>query len=160
MQYRINSSSGVIVAGGLGPGMSNTQLHTPYDVYYDGNRSTLYIVNFGSHNVVRWVLGASSWTIVAGSPSGSAGFSVRSLYQPRGLAFDQYGNMYIADSVNHRIQFFLSGQINATTIIGSTGFSGSSRQNLYYPFSVILDNLMNLYVADTYNHRIQMFTRY
>jgi hypothetical protein len=73
---------------------------------------------------------------------------------------DPMGNIYIADTVNHRIQFFLSGQSNGTTIAGVTSVSGNNSTLIYYPYGVALDSQLNLYVVDTGNHRIQKFLRY
>lgn len=52
------------------------------------------------------------------------------------------------------------GQTVATTIAGVTSTSGSNSTLLNTPHAVRLDNQLNLYVTDTYNHRIQKFTRY
>jgi hypothetical protein len=65
------------------------------------------------------------------------------------------GNLYVADRDNHRIQFFLVGQSNGTTIAGITGISGTNSTLLNVPRSLALDNQLNLYVVDTSNHRIQ-----
>jgi DNA-binding beta-propeller fold protein YncE len=70
------------------------------------------------------------------------------------------GNLYVADTGNNRIQLFLAGQTVATTIAGITGSPGSSSVQLNSPYSVRLDNQLNLYVADLTNNRIQKFLRY
>ncbi|CAF2809682.1 unnamed protein product [Rotaria sp. Silwood2] len=100
-----------------------------------------------------------SWTLVAGI-TGSAGSTSTSLNCPLGVALDPVGNMYIADTSNHRIQLFSAGQSNGTTIAGITGSSGTSPSQLARAYWAILDNNLNLYVADTFNHRIQKFEHY
>ena len=66
------------------------------------------------------------------------------------------GNVYVADTGNHRVQFYFAGQSNGTTIAG-TGISGTNATSLNSPWSLALDSQLNLYVADTNNHRIQKF---
>ncbi|CAF4123188.1 unnamed protein product, partial [Rotaria sordida] len=112
MSYIVNASSGTVVAGGNGPGTSNTQLNYPIGIYLDLSSNSLFIVNYNSNNVVRWVLGANSWTIIAGSSSGINGTSSTLLYRPIGITVDSMGNVYVADAYNHRIQFFLAGSLN------------------------------------------------
>jgi DNA-binding beta-propeller fold protein YncE len=69
------------------------------------------------------------------------------------------GNVYVADTGNNRIQFFLAGQLNGTTIAG-TGSAGFTSDMLHGPYFVKLDNQLNVYVADYYNYRVQEFVRY
>jgi hypothetical protein len=160
MRYLLNNSSRTVVAGGNGNGINSTKLSVPYAAFYDSSSNSLLIANFGGNNIVRWVLGASNWTLVVGSQSGTAGKTSTLLDGPTDVMLDPMGNMYVADRTNHRIQFFLKGQSNGKTIAGITGKSGNNSTMLHYPNSVALDNQLNLYVADYYNHRIQKFLRY
>ncbi|CAF1488942.1 unnamed protein product, partial [Adineta steineri] len=123
MKYLLNASSGIVVAGGNGQGLSNTQLSKPYGMALDLSTNSLIICNYGANTVVRWILGANSWTLIAGSISGTSGSSATLLYQPVGVTLDQYGNIYVADSGNHRIQCFLVGHSAGMTIAG-TGSPG------------------------------------
>jgi DNA-binding beta-propeller fold protein YncE len=81
-------------------------------------------VNYGAHDVVRWVLGAAGWTLVAGT-AGLSGSTSMLLQSTFGVTCDSVGNVYVADSGNNRIQFFFVGQSNGTTIAGITGTAGS-----------------------------------
>ena len=76
-----------------------------------------------------------------------------------GVTLDSAGNVYVADTDNHRIQLFLAGQSNGTTIAGVTGVSGNGADQFSSPRSLVLDSQLNLYVADTANNRVQKFTR-
>lgn len=78
-----------------------------------------------------------------------------SLDSPIGMAFDSNGNLYIADSVNHRVQMVTPAGI-VSTVLGTTGANGSGTYDLDRPSSVAVDSSGNLYVADRQNHRIQM----
>ena len=149
-----------VVAGGNGPGTLNTQLNSPIGLAFDSSSNSLYIANYGSHNIVRWIVNATTWTLAAGSPNGAAGSTSTMLYNPIGVTLDSLGNIYVADYVNCRIQLFTSGKLNGTTIAGVTNTAGSLPTLLYHPFSVVLDNNLDLYVADAGNQRIQKFLRY
>jgi hypothetical protein len=103
--------------------------------------------------------GDDSWTLLVGSPTGISGSTSTLLNHPVGVMMDRWKNIYVADTSNHRVQFFYANQINATTIAGITASPGSNANQLRYPFSIVLDSQWNLYVSDTYNHRIQRFSR-
>ena len=67
------------------------------------------------------------------------------LDNPRGIFVDTKLNLYVADCLNRRIQFFVSGQSNGTTLMGS----GSTQfTTLRCPNGVILDADGHLFVAE------------
>ncbi|CAF1226061.1 unnamed protein product [Rotaria sordida] len=133
MSYIAGASSGTVVAGGSGLGTGITQLNYPVGVYFDASSNSLIIANTGANNIVRWVLGSSSWTLVAGSISGAGGSNATLLNYPVGVTMDSMGNIYVADRNNHRIQFFLAGQSIGTTIAGITNRGGNNSTLLYSP---------------------------
>jgi sugar lactone lactonase YvrE len=159
MSYLVGASLGTVVAGGNGRGTSSTQLNYPVGIYFESSSNSLIIANAGANNIVRWTLGAANWILVAGSASGSSGSTSTLLNYPVGVISDSTGNVYVADRNNHRIQFFLSGQSTGRTIAGVTNTQGNSSTLLNNPYSMLPDAQLNLYVADTYNHRIQRFLR-
>ncbi|MGD8372353.1 MAG: hypothetical protein PVF76_03460 [Syntrophobacterales bacterium] len=73
-------------------------------------------------------------------------------------------SIYIADTFNHRIRKIYEndqGDMIVTTVAG-TGYYGytgdgglATWARLYYPFGVATDRSGNIYIADTYNHRIR-----
>ena len=158
-QHRIVSyPSGANVSGSDRLGNNNTQLNAPIGFAYDQVSGSLIIANHVGHSLVRWYVGGSSWTLLAGVP-GAAGATAARLSGPIGLVLDPMGNIYVADSDNHRIQLFMNGQSEGLTIAGVTGSSGLNSTLLNLPYWVKLDNQLNLYVADKGNHRIQKFQR-
>ena len=160
MRYLPGASSGTVVAGGNGLGLGSMQLYYPKGIYLESSTSSLIIVNYGSHKVVRWLLGASSRTCIIGSSSGVAGSSSILLSCPQGLTVDYMGNIYVADWLNHRVQFFRPGEVNGTTIAGTTSSSGATAQRLQYPYAVRLDAQLNLYVVDSQSYRVQKFVHF
>jgi sugar lactone lactonase YvrE len=123
------------------------------------------VIADSTNNRIRRVDGESIITTVVGT--GVAGFSgdggaasAAELKGPRGVAVDDIGNLYIADSGNQRVRMVnTSGNILTLAGDGSPGFSGdngpATSAQLQFPQAVSADNLGNLYIADTSNHRIR-----
>jgi DNA-binding beta-propeller fold protein YncE len=75
--------------------------------------------------------------------------------KPSGIASDNIGNVYVADSGNDRIQAF-DPNGNFLTTWGS--FAGGDGQ-FSYPTGLAIDSSGNIFVVDTGNDRIQKFDR-
>ncbi len=118
---------------------------------------------------VRKSSGDGKVSVLAGSGaspyfSGDNGSATSArLYAPSGIAFDDAGNMYVADTANNRIRKITTAGV-ITTIAG-TGEAGSKGDNgpatlaqLNNPCSVAVDSQHNLYIADTGNSRIRKIT--
>ena len=88
-------------------------------------------------------------TIIAGT--GTGGFSSAELQWPWGIFVDINFDLYVADSINNRIQLFRLGQQNGSTVAGQ-GIPNSLTLNL--PTDVILDADGYLFIADNVNNRI------
>ncbi|MFE2873451.1 hypothetical protein [Embleya sp. NPDC059259] len=172
-EYGTNSvtrvdAKGVVttIAGGVKPGPSGdggpataAWVPTPMGVAVDGG-GNVYIAEFGGR--VRKVDPSGVITTVAGTGMAGDGgpATAASLNEPRGLAVDDAGNLYIADSKNHRIRRVdPSGVITTVAGTGTAGYGGdggpATSARLSYPFGVALDRAGNLYIADTNNHRIR-----
>jgi sugar lactone lactonase YvrE len=160
MSYSFGATAGIVVAGGNNQGSLNNQLNYPCGIYLDVPSNSLYIANNNDHNIVRWVVNASSWTLIAGNANGQSGPTSTMLNSPTDVTLDYMGNVYVTDNGNDRIQFFLSGEFTGTTIAGILGVYASTTNALNAPQSVTLDSDLNLYVVDSGNNRIQKFQRY
>ncbi len=136
-----------------------------YAIALDGTGGFYFI---SSQNRVCRVTASGSITLTAGI--GNYGFSgdggsatTAQLASPQGLAVDSAGNLYIADTGNHRIRKVTPGGVISTVAgNGVAGYSGdggaATSAQLYGPYGVAVDSLGNLYIADTYNFRIRMVT--
>lgn len=84
------------------------------------------------------------------------------LSRPAAIALAADGTLYITDSDNHLIRKWnpRSKIITAVAGNGRAQFAGdggpAAAASLNYPFGVALDSAGNLYIADTFNHRIRM----
>ena len=153
----LNSSNCSVTAGGNGPGISSNQLYGPRGIFFDAKSMSLFIANTKANNIVRWPLNGYSWTLVGGDPGGQVGSSSFQLNFPTSVLLDSMDNVYVSDEKNHRVQFFLAGQLNASTIAGVTGINGITAQSLYSPVGVVIDANLNLYVCEFVNVRVQKF---
>ncbi|MGZ8189407.1 MAG: fibronectin type III domain-containing protein [Methylosarcina sp.] len=73
---------------------------------------------------------------------------------PRGITVDAIGNIYVADTDNHRIQKF----DNAGNFLSQWGTEGSGEGQFNSPMGIATDAEGNVYVTDYYGNRIQKFT--
>jgi len=84
---------------------------------------------------------------------GNYGTGYGEFNNPYDVAVDNSGNVYVADTYNHRIQKFS----NEGNFIGSWGSLGSNDGQFRTPKGVAVDAEGNIYVADTKNNRVQKF---
>ena len=75
------------------------------------------------------------------------------LISPTDIASNK--RFYVVENGNHRIQIL---NFDLSTSIFSFGEKGSGKGCLGYPNSVACDSTGNVYVTDSKNHRIQVFT--
>ena len=63
--------------------------------------------------------------------------------------------MYVADTYNHRIQYFPRGSATGTTVAGvSTGSWGTGFSELYYPADIHVDANRAMFILDSSNCRV------
>jgi len=87
-----------------------------------------------------------------------------SLSRPYGIALDADGHLLMTDSDSHLIRRW-HRQKKIITRVAGTGHAGyggdggvSFEASLNYPFGVAVDRHGNIYIADTFNHRIRVIT--
>ncbi len=86
------------------------------------------------------------------------------LQGPQGLAFDEYGNIYIADLANSRIRKITisTGMISTIAGTGTVGYNGDGilavNAQITNPSALVFDGNGDLYFTDRGNNRIRKIT--
>jgi len=148
-------SSPPVFAGIWGTeGKGNGEFSQPMDVAVASDGSVYVadtlnnrIQKFTSEGVLLCICGTSEW-------EGPMGTVDTKLFNPRGVAVASDGSVYVADSVNDRIQKLTSEGVFA----GQWGTKGTGNGQFNNPAGVAVASDGSVYVADTKNDRIQKFT--
>ena len=159
----ITTVAGTGIEGYSGDGAAATaaQLDTPTGIAVDKS-GNLYIAD--SHNQrIRMVSSGTITTIAGTGIKGYAGdgatATAASLALPSGVAVDSSGNLYIADTDNHRIRKITSGTITTIAGDGEELYAGdggaAAAAALDSPTGVAVDTSGNVYIADRLNQRIR-----
>ncbi|MDA1315814.1 MAG: hypothetical protein O2968_21030, partial [Acidobacteria bacterium] len=171
----INTYSGRNHFGGDGGPGTSARIFMPYGLDTDV-QANLYIadaLNFRVRKLTFSGLGAlkgmSEPTITTIAGTGVSGFdgdgmgTEKQLGEPRDVAVDSMGNVYIADRLNHRIRRLAANGVMTTWAgNGNPAFSGDGglavAASLDNPSAVAVDSQRNVFVADMGNNRIRRIT--
>ena len=140
---------------------SAAQFNGPAGVAVD-SAGNVYVADTGNHTI-RKVTPDGSVTTLAGTATfrGSVdgrGSAAR-FYEPRGIAVDSSGNVYVADTGNHVVRRITADGV-VSTIAGLPGVSGSAdgtgaAARFNFPRGVAVDGSGNIWVTDYENHTIR-----
>ncbi|HEY3312338.1 MAG TPA: flippase activity-associated protein Agl23 [Anaerolineales bacterium] len=99
-------------------------------------------------------------TLAANLSVGSLGTEPGQFNAPRGIAFAPDGSLYVADSRNHRIQHLgADGKVIKVWGTFADQASGNAPIGTFNePWGVAVSPTGDVYVSDTWNHRIQKFS--
>ncbi len=178
------AGNGEIGYSGDGGLATEATMDRPYGVAVD-SAGNLYIADEDRHcirmvsssNQTKFGIAMTAGRIYTIAGTGSAGYfgdggeaRSASLNQPRGIAVDSDGNLYIADAKNGRIRMvsasdqtkfgvtMTAGNIYTIAGKGWDTYSGNEgpaiNATLLDPSDIALDSHGNLYIADTQNYRI------
>lgn len=143
----------------------DTALSNPFGIQPEAGGS-LIIASYDQHVIYRLDSGYTTLRRIAGTgkpqQSGSGGEHPTNvgLNQPHEIQVDKLGNIFVADTRNHRV-----GKINASTGrwetvagTGTAGFSGdghmAAEAQMDQAYSIAVDG-SDLFIADLMNHRIR-----
>ena len=121
-----------------------------YSLFVDVNEN-LYCCLGDCHQVVRKLSSDTSNASATIAGSANSGSTATRLNTPRGIFVDLQLNLYVADSLNNRIQCFPSGSLTGITV---AGFGAVMTIVLNNPKGVILDANGYIFIADFGNDRI------
>ena len=155
------------VAGDFGSGYNgdghaatNTSLNHPQGIAIDTDDNLL--IADTSNQRVREATFGIIFTVAGGGGSnpGDGGAAINAmLEQPQGVAVDDDGNLYIADTYNQRIRKVDENGIITTVAGGGNNYPGdggaATNARLSQPHGLALDISGNILIADTMNNRIR-----
>ncbi|MBF0282476.1 MAG: cellulase family glycosylhydrolase, partial [Zetaproteobacteria bacterium] len=168
-------TAGIAGFGGDGAAASLAQLNTPLGIALDA-AGNLYIADSGNHCIRKVDTLTQTITTVAGTggvasinPTLTNGdgtlATLATLNTPEGLDIDNNGNIYIADTWNHKIRLVnaATGIISTVAGNGNQGFGGDlgnpTLAQLNAPRDIAIATNGNLYISDELNHRIRLVSQ-
>ncbi|MGI8781233.1 MAG: NHL repeat-containing protein [Solirubrobacteraceae bacterium] len=166
----VSGTDTLFTIAGTSPGYSgeggqatSAQLNAPYGVAVDA-AGGVYVADENNHRVRRISPGGIIDSVAgtgAGGYSGDGGQATSAqLSRPRDVEVDASGNVFVADSFNHRIRKISStGVITTVAGTGVSGYAGdggpATAARLSFPRGIALDADGNLLIADRTNARIR-----
>lgn len=143
-----NSYYEVRTTGQFGTG--NGEFKYPRGLAVRNNR--LYVTDSGNHRIqVFDVSDPTNMAWVATYGGTAAGAAAGSFNQPYGVTVDAAGDIWVADTGNHRIQRRSTSSGTWT----AWGSQGSTSGKFNAPYDLAVDSAGAVYVADHHNSRIQ-----
>jgi sugar lactone lactonase YvrE len=142
-------------ADGIG---SDAKFYAPFAITSDA-AGNFYVADSGN-NRIRKITPAGVVSTFAGG--GERGFTDgkgadAEFDRPSSIASDAAGNLYVADTSNHRIRKITPAGMVSTLAGGEEGFADGKGDDAKFshPSGIVIDATGNLYVADVGNHRIR-----
>ncbi|CAF1337859.1 unnamed protein product [Adineta steineri] len=112
---------------------------------------SIYIVDDGKGEVIRWKEGDSDRTLVAGG--NGKGNDLNQLWSPNYVFVDEDYSVYVSDEQNHRIMKWKKDAKEGIIVAGGNK-EGDRLNQLHFPTGVVVDNLGQIIIADSWNHRV------
>lgn len=116
---------------------------------------TISIANLSTETSIFNYILSSDISTIAGTTRGDSNIGLGQFNAPEDIALDAAGNIYLADTKNHKIKKISSTGV-ITTLAGSTqGDSNTGIGQLNTPTGVAVDPSGNVYFVDLFNHKVK-----
>ena len=162
---KIQTFAGTGVAGFAGDGgpAAAALLNQPYGLAVDPS-GNVYIADLGNARVRKVSIDGTIQTIAGGGSMVASGASAvpaagAQFLQPRNVAADPDGSLYISDFAAHTVYKISAGSLSVFAGNGNAGFGGdgslATQAQLRAPAGLASDGAGNVYIADSGNNRIR-----
>lgn len=159
---RVEAASGLLRTIAEAGKKGTAQSWTPGPIAVD-SQGNLWVGDIERNRVLRIAPGATVPELVAGGgdiaddgPAMAARFA-----HPGGIATDARGNIYISDTLHHRVRMIdvVTGRIRTLAGTGNHGYNGdgipATQALLSYPAELQVDGQGHVYFGDYYNNRVR-----
>lgn len=134
----------------IGSGVSKEdKLNAPNAVTIDLDNN-IYVSDSGNQRIIKYDKHGKYLKIVNGSDNGK-GNSI--FVNPRGIAVDSKGTLFIVDSMAH----FVYGFDKDGKKVYQFGGMGDGNDQFYLPNGLCMDEKERLYITDTFNQRVVVY---
>ena len=153
---------------GDGIAATSASLKYPMGVAVDSSRN-VYVCDYENNRVRKVTASTSIITTIAGT--GTAGYSgdggqatAATIKFPRGINLDSVGNVYFGEYAGYNVIRKITVSTGIISTVAGTGsatggYNGDNIQataaTFNYPRDVVLDSYGNLYICDSFNHRVR-----
>lgn len=157
----VTTLAGNGTSGGTNGPLAQARFDLPYGIAVDAT-GKIYVAEEQGHRI-RVIDGGQVSTLAG---TGSSGFldgpvATARFFEPRGVCVDpSNGNVYVADTFNHRIRLIAGGQVSTVAGDGTAAYLDgpvvSARFN--QPKAVVSNGAGTLYIADYVNSAIRIIS--
>jgi sugar lactone lactonase YvrE len=149
------------ISGSLNGFGTSAQFNNPFAIAVD-KADNIYVSD-SANDTIRKITPGGVVSTLAGLPGYAGGTDGNGndarFWNPQGLAVDDGGNIYVADTGNNTVRK-ITPMGGVTTLAGLAGASGTTDgigkdARFNSPGGVAVDRTGNIYVADTNNHAVR-----
>ena len=147
-------------------GTSASLLSRPRGVAFDGS-GDMWVPDAGNNRILEFVPPFTDGmldSLVLGQNSnttGEPGTAANSLRGPREVAFDNSGDLWVADTLNNRILEFepnFTSGMSATRVVGQSSFTSNTCVSVCFLLGIAFDSKGDLWVTNSNDNTVLEYT--
>lgn len=116
---------------------------------YPYSSNQVHVSSEEANEIYLWTFGSSTAAVTLDTVNSTT----TTLKKPRGMKYDIYGNLYVADKENKRVVMFCANRTTGRVVVGESG----TTPTLGKLNDVAFDSQMNLYVSDEEKQSVVKF---